>query len=315
MTANSLLLWMSARQEGTWPQFRAAVQRLHAPEEQSLEAAEENGDGEAGYGLRFHQVLWLNLQSLGHAEFFSGAGESDWRVTPPCLAATPRPAGWLGVLAGARSPKLLARLSGAAGPSLHTVGSDQCPDVVLVNGSSLDALKSLAHTARISIQPNAPATILMNLPAIDDPAVRRTCELPMGRDWKVEQFSAAELRWLPAARRDAERATCGLFRFSLPYRREVVFCSKGTFSRIPARVGIYLMLRRARRKLLQYNRADTRLSVPATCRPPFLIERALVLCSGLPPSPEAGAKGRIMLHYRDIPTEIAGLASALLRQG
>ena len=39
MSANSLLLWMSARRQGSWPQFRAAVEQLHLGEG-------ENGEGE-----------------------------------------------------------------------------------------------------------------------------------------------------------------------------------------------------------------------------------------------------------------------------
>jgi hypothetical protein len=32
VNANRLLLWMSARRQGSWSQFRAAVEELHIPD-------------------------------------------------------------------------------------------------------------------------------------------------------------------------------------------------------------------------------------------------------------------------------------------
>ena len=71
MSANALLLWMSARREGSWQQFRSAVEELHI-ETDTFASAE---DDEAADNFRFplYQALRLNLQRLGHAEFFGGA--------------------------------------------------------------------------------------------------------------------------------------------------------------------------------------------------------------------------------------------------
>jgi hypothetical protein len=68
-------------------------------------------------------------------------------------------------------------------------------------------------------------------------------------------------------------------------------------------------MRRRRRQVLRYDGQKRMLAVSASCRPPFLIERALVLCSGSPPSYEGG-----ILQYTEIPENIAVIAAALLRQ-
>src|SRR5439155_19382895 len=128
MNANALLLWMSARREGSWQQFRAAVEELHFGDGATA-GAEEDDDAPDQFALPLYQSLRLNLQRLGHAEFFAGAGAAEWRVAPPSLAVTKHARGWLGVFAGARSDKLLQRLHHATAlPGLETLSFPSCPD-------------------------------------------------------------------------------------------------------------------------------------------------------------------------------------------
>jgi hypothetical protein len=56
------------------------------------------------------------------------------------------------------------------------------------------------------------------------------------------------------------------------------------------------------------------MSLPAIYRPPFLVERALILCSGRPPSYERGIEGIGLLRYATISMEVASLAASILRQ-
>ena len=77
--ADNLLFWMSARQKGSWQQFRAAVEELHVSGDGGLEGEEDGGSDE--FALPLYQVLRFNLQRLGHAEFFAGAGGADWRMS------------------------------------------------------------------------------------------------------------------------------------------------------------------------------------------------------------------------------------------
>ena len=315
MSANELLLWMSARRQGSWQQFRTAVEELHM--------ANSDGDPQGGaeeetadqYAFPLYQALRLNLQRLGHAEFFAGASGSDWRVTPPSLAVTQHARGWLGIVAGARSPRQLQRLKDAATPTeLETLSPPACPDQLRIVASDPRTLAGIAERAGLLLQHDAPAAILMSLPPVDDPAVRRRADLPFGADWRIEQWSASDLGWRAATRDEALSSSGGLFRFSLRHQRYVLLCSKATAFQVPGQVGKYVVLRRRRRRILKYDAVHRRLSVPASCRPPFLVERALILCSGLPPSYEVGSAATGAVHYSDVPEAIARLASGLLRQ-
>jgi hypothetical protein len=308
MSANSLLLWMSARRQGSWAQFRAAVEELHIADCDDVEG--EGDDAPDQFALPLYQTLRFNLQRVGHAEFFAGAGaDADWRVTPPALAVTRYADGWLGVVAGARSHALVERLSGAVGAdaNLQTLVFPAYPDQMLVTSDDQRALAEISSKAGLILQKDAPIALLASLPPVDDPSVRYRTQRPFGSDWRIDRFSPDDLAWRSATLHDAAAASGGLFRFALRHQRHVMFCARGTASRIPVQVGKYLVLRRSRRSVLRYKQHS--LSVPASCRPPFLVERALILCSGFPPKYEGGA-----LHYAEVPDGIAALAAALLRQ-
>jgi hypothetical protein len=315
MSANSLLLWMSARRSGSWVQFRAAVEELHLGAD--LEAEGEGDDAPDQFALPLYQSLRFNFQRVGHAEFFGGAGDGrEWRVTPPTLAITRRSNGWLGIVTGARSLSLIERLRSAStgsGAELRELALASYPDQLLITAETHDALVATAREAGFYVQDDAPAALLASLPPVDDPKVRYPSELPFGSDWKIDRFSSKDLVWRSATLDDARSASAGLFRFSLRHRRYVLLCCGGAVARIPGQVGKYLVLRRRRRQVLRYDVPKQVLSMPASCRPPFLIERALIMCSGLPPSYDGGARSG-SLHYGEVPQDIAAISAALLRQ-
>src|ERR1039457_4465120 len=90
--ADELLLWLSARGEGSWRTFRAAVEQLRLAEDLERAGDEEFG----GADFPVHQQLRLNMERLGHVEFFAHGCEEGWRVTPPALAARRDSSGWMG---------------------------------------------------------------------------------------------------------------------------------------------------------------------------------------------------------------------------
>lgn len=308
MNANALLLWMSARRQGSWQQFRTAVEDLHVGESNDL-GGEDDGALDQ-FALSLYQTLRFNLQRLGHAEFFAGAGDADWRVTPPSLAVTRHARGWLGIVVGARSRTFLQRLNAAVGTAnLETLVFPEYPDQILIAGNDQGTVAAVAERAGLLLQIDAPAALLTSLPPIDDPCVRYPTKLPFGAEWRIDRFSSDHLAWRSATHDDAATASRGLFRFSLRHQRHVLFCTRGAAFRIPGQAGKYLVLRSRRRQILRYDGQKRMLAVPASCRPPFLIERALVLCSGSPPFYEGG-----ILRYAEIPKNIAVIAAALLRQ-
>jgi len=109
---------------------------------------------------------------------------------------------------------------------------------------------------------------------------------------------------------DALHARTGLFRFVMGHQRFYYLRWRGRSYRVPVQVGKYAVMRK-KRGLLTFDAESRTLSVPLMCRPPLLIERALVLCSGLLPSFD-GASGRV--EYGSVPPEAARLAAQLLRQ-
>jgi hypothetical protein len=317
VTANGLLLWMSARGHGSWSQFRAAVEELHIAETEDVTPASEEEEGSASQrSLPLYQTLRLNLQRLGHAEFFAGANGADWRVTPPSLSVIQRGSNWLAVVTGARSDALLRRLHNTARNlvAMETTPLEACPDQIRLIGVEAPALSAVADQAGMLLQGNAPLAILTSLPPVDHAAVRKPHELPFGTDWRIERFSTSTLSWRVSTREAALAAAAGLFRFSLAYRSHVLLCLRGATYQIPAQVGKYYLLSYRRKNVISYDASSQSFSIPASCRPPFLVERALILCSGLLPSYEPRPSAMGMLTYSEIPEPVARLALELLRQ-
>ena len=313
MSANALLLWMSARGQGSWQQFRTAIEELRVEDSDDLGGEEDDAPDQ--FALPLYQILRFNFQRTGHAEFFAGAGDADWRVTPPSLAVTRNTRGWLGIVVGARTQRVMRRFHENVEPTnVETVVCSGYPDQLLVVANDIETLKAVAKRSGLIFQSDAPAALLTSLPPIDDSCVRHTAQLPFGADWKIDRFSSKGLVWRSATLNDAASASGGLFRFSLRHQRHVLFCQRGKAFRIPGQVGKYLILSRRRRgQILRYDKDRFSLEVPASCRPPFLIERALILCSGSPPTYEGKARTGI-LRYSEIPSRIASMAASLLRQ-
>jgi hypothetical protein len=312
--ADELLLWLSARKQGTWEQFKGAAEDLHAPDDEA--AREDDVDAEEERGrdaLPLYQRLRLNFERLGHAEFFAAGCEEGWRVAPPVLAARQHGGSWTGILCGARSRRLLARLHDAAASKagLEAEEQDGAPLVHRFAAKDQSALAALAGESGLRFQVEAPLAILYSLPAVCDRALRRPEELPLGPDWRVEQFSAEALGWSGSSREDALRTGEGVFRFRFRYQWHHFLCLHGKAYRIPGQIAKYVLLRRRRRKILIYDAQALALTLPAACRPPLLVERALILCTGRLPAFQGRAK---MLTYGGIPPLVAQLAARLLCQ-
>jgi hypothetical protein len=310
MKANELLLWMSARREGSWQQFRAAVEELHSPEDGS----ELNDTGPpTSDEFRRYQRFRLDFGSLGHAEFFARECENGWRIAPPTLAAHPVPNGFRAVLCGARSPALLDRLLRTGEQLAVEVCSVRgVPDIVRFTAPEIGSLESLAIQSSIRFQPDAPLAILSHLPPCDPPPRQHPqSEFPEGAGWRIREFDPSSVRWRASERQRACIAPAGLFEFQLYDQWRYFLRRGGRTYKMPRAIAVYVLLRRHRRRLLRYDSETRTLSLPGACRPPRLLERGLVLCSGLPPTFDPATSH---LTYADIPPDIARFAAELLRQ-
>ena len=316
MSLNDLLTWMSARGSGSWAQFRAAVEELHLEPGATGENG-ENTDNATASDLPIYQAVRLNLQRLAHVEFFSTA-EADWRVVPPTLAVHNEDDQWVGVLCGARPPDLRDRI-GQGAVTWESQVAPSMPDRIRLVAADVAALEITARRAGVHIQMQAPISLLAAIPPVDDPRSRVPATAPAVPGWTIERFVVSSLHWTTRAQadqrdlefRDLEQCRTGLFRLRMKYQRLHYLRWRGRTYTVHVQVGKYAVLRQRRvRGLLQYDPSRSVLSVPVSCRPPLLIERALILCTGLLPGLDK-ATGR--LQYR-LPYKVARLAAGLLRQ-
>ncbi len=310
MKANELLLWLSARGEGSWRAFRAAVEELHLAEDLEVDGGQEFEHDD----FPLHQQLRLNMERLGHVEFFARDCEEGWRVVPPTLAITRGPNSWIGVLCGARSDRLLEHFVRMTSHlQVKVIPQADAPDVYRVFANDKEELSKVCEQSGLLFQSDAPLAILSYLPPTD-PLSRNgpTVEFPQGADWVIHEFLPDKLGWRKVSRADANSARTGFFRFMIYFQRPRHFLrQRGRIFELPRAVGIYALLRRRRLNVLRYDGDARSLILPAACRPPRLLERALVLCSGLPPTFDARDW---RLTYAQVPEDIARLAAQLLRQ-
>jgi hypothetical protein len=312
--ADELLLWLSARKQGSWEQFKGAVEALHAPDDESPQEADVDAEEERGReALPVYQHLRLNLQRLGHAEFFAQGCENGWRIAPPVLATREHEGGWIGILSGARSRRLLARLHDAVAgrAALQTEEQEGAPLVQSVTAEDQSILASVAAEVGLYVQADAPLAILYSLPSVCDRSVRHAEQLPLGSDWRVDRFSPENLGWSESSREEAQEAHEGLFRFRYIYQWRYFLCFRGVAYETPGQIGKFTLLRRLRQRVLSYDREMLSLTLPAACRPPVLMERALILCTGKLPSFDGRMK---TLTYAGIPPLAAQIAARVLCQ-
>ena len=311
MSANDLLIWMSARVEGSWLQFRSAVEGLHV--EENAGNSSEVGENATASDLPLYQTVRLGLERLAHVEFAPVTINRRWRVVPPTLAITRSGDECVGILCGARSPDLcksLLQLSGNVSVDLQPMPG--MPDRICLISPDINLLDCAGQDLDLHVQPNAPAVLLAAIPPVDDPRSRFPSEPPCTPGWTIHQFSTTNLRWKEADLQRVLSASFGLFRFQLHYQRFHFLRLRGQTFQVHVQVGKYVVLRRRRiRRLVWYDRSQAVLSVPVTCRPPLLVERALVLCSGELPRIDRVTH---RLEYSRVTPEIARMAAALLCQ-
>lgn len=311
MRVNELILWLSARVQGSWEQFKGAVEALHLPDDEPDGAEVPEEDSRQG-GLPLHLELRLMLERLGHAEFFAGGCEGGWRIAPPIWAALGAKEPPAAVLSGARTLPMLDRVrcANVGAAALHIDEDATSPTVYRLTAPSSEGLLSAAAATGIRVQFDAPRAMLCALSPVCR-TYEEIAELPIGRDWIVEQFDAQSLRWRPSSREEGCTARDGLFRFRLPYQRRHFLRRRGRSYEMEGASAKYALLRRRRRSIFRYAPASKECVVPATCRPPTLVERALILCSGRLPVFEAS---NATFTYGNVSADIARLAAHLLDQ-
>lgn len=286
---NELLLWVSALGHGGEAALRRRAAELLPPRR--------------GGPSAYSRAVW-GLGSLAHCEFGEAAG-GGWRATPPVIAAGDAGGAVSGVFCGARSAPLVARLAAAAGDGMRVAPQRDAPDLIALTMPTAGELIRVSRQAGIPIQWNAPLAILSAFVSAPLSSFKET-EVPSG-GWTVERFSRSGMAWRPSSVAEARGAPRGLFRFRSDYDVGHIYRQGPVTRQVPPGIAKYWALgRRQRAMRLDLTRGE--VSFPLACRPPGLIDRALVVASGALPVPSNGR-----LNYKGITPPVAAATSAALR--
>jgi hypothetical protein len=299
MGPNELLLWMSARQRGSWAQFRSMVDDLGLREDDSSWS---------------YQRFRSGLARHSHAVFRS---ELEWAVVPPVLAIGEIDGRAAGVLYGARTRRLLERIEGMAAPiECETMSVDEGADVVRMFGPSTAALAQAAGQVGVAVLDNAVRRLLAQTVPLRVPGASLPGGMPFGRDVTLERFVVGRRKchW-EEVKKAVPQEALELFRTSRWQIRDYYLFVDGVPQRTEGQCGKFLVLQSRRRQVMRYDAAAQKLRLPAICRPPLRVDRALTLCTGLPPAEETDPhNGTRILTYSGVASDVAGLAGEILHQ-
>ncbi len=310
MSLDLILLWLSAKGQGSWSQFREAVEELYTQQQNTpLDPDDEGSRSSSAYELPLYQQVRFALQRLAHVEFYSDAAQNRWRVVPPTVAFVSDSSD-SGFLCGARSPALLERFNHATDLEVLVSQFEGNPERIIVRGASHDVVVARATALGLKVQKQAPLALLSALPCARDSSAWHRSSMPDTPGWLVHRFSASQRSWLEVSQTHASTAYTGLFRFVMKYQRFYYLRWRGSSYSVPVQIGKYAIAPN-RSRILAYDAERRTLSVPVSFRPPLLIERALVLCSGRLPSLDSSSR---RLEYAEVPAGVANLAAQLLHQ-
>lgn len=292
---NELLAWMSAKHSGSLAMLRGRTSELW-PATRPLS------------GVPQHREAMWNLSKLGHAEFGAAAEPLYWRVAPPVLAMPGEGLALCGIVCGARLPSLLTRLRNAFGSeNVCEDQQDAAPDRILVRSETHQELKRGVSLAGLTLQKDAPAAMLAAV-APGSSIEFEEVTMPVGMGWNVQRFSKSRLGWVGSDVAEAGSWRDGLFRFRGDYQTIYILREDGTSFSCPPAVGKFRVLKRKNRACFFDVDAGAAM-FPVSCRPPELIERALVLCSGKLPKIADG-----FIAYGFVSRRIAAAVASLLGQ-
>jgi hypothetical protein len=293
---NELLTWMSAQQAGSLLGFRGRVAELYPTV------------GRSGHAMPSYRLAAWTLSKLGHAEFENAASGAGWRVAPPVFAAgdifeLPR-----AVLCGARTSKLLQGLADRGGTCRIKHSSvASTPDLIEIEAESFNSLVAIADDVGVPVQWNASLALLSACTYVKG-TVLQECSIPVGAGWTVSRFSKSGLCWVSASLAEPKSVRNGFFRFRGDYGTNYVLKENGDAFSCHPTIGKYRILAR-RNRPLRYSAAAQELTVAASCRPPEVIERALVVASGRLPNFQDKA-----LVYKQVSRTTAETVANLLGQ-
>lgn len=307
----------------SWASFKEAFDYLYA-----LEVAASGLELEGIKYKRSETVFALD--ALGHCDFDFSEDGSKVYAAPAILVRLPCAGFPQAVLAGARSPQSIQKVSAACQAVGHHINVDvseqpselfRVPVRVAVQAESIEELRAVADWLGIIFDKEPAAWSLLHFAAsLDD--YLATCQWVARPELNLRRkdFDFSSLQF-----HHTQDAVTGLrlSRYINPVRNiPVHFLWKdGLCTRMDCNWGRYAVLRHAGLNVLVYDQRQFTMAVPASAPLPRLFVRALALCSGHA-STSVPTKKLPCLNqktwgfnlFRDIPPQIAEMTAAKLGQ-
>ena len=316
--SDQLLYVISAKNEMSWASFKEAFNYLYTLQVDSID---REGDGIKS--KRFQTVRALD--ALGHCDF--NFNKNKVYAAPPVLVRLPSAGFPQALLAGARSPQTIQKLSDACksiGLHVNLEVTEQPGELVLVpkrvtvQAEDVGELEAIANFLRIPLLETPSAWSLLHFAAsLDDYLATLQWSTSSELTWKRQTFDPSSLQFCSLQETDTN---IRLSQYSHPSRNTQIhyLWKDGRCAEINRDWGRYVVLKALRRNILIYDQRRFIMAVPVGAKLPRLLERALTLCSGyvatfverLPFSPEIGGFNL----YRAIPPQIAEMTANKLGQ-
>lgn len=309
--SEQLIYAMSTIGETDLTRFFDIAKRLYEPED----------DGDYDYNVRFQMVRYL--EALGYCEF-----DYDQRrvfMCPPALILLPSFGLPKALLTGARTPILVERLKNSVKDRKdYAVFSKwrqknskmNLPDATVIEAVSTDVLAQIAAENSITLSAFHPAAWDLANHSVSVESIEKGLHFETRPEinWRRKDFDTLRLGFFSGQ-------TNGDYRLSEyinpdnQQRRHWIW-DGGVAADVARDWGRYIILKRAKKKILNYDEEAQELQVPLWVPLPCLLARAVTLCSGLAPviqkSPSTRdiPEGCPLQVYSDVPVEIARIVAA-----
>lgn len=309
--SEQLIYAMSTLGETNLTRFNDIAKRLYSPED----------DGDYDYNVRFQMVRYL--EALGYCEF-----DYDQRRVFMCLPSLillpsfglPR-----ALLTGARTPKLVDGLKKSVKDRKDRAlfskwkqrnNKMNLPDATVIETVDTAVLHEIAAENGIALSADRPAAWDLANQSVSVDSIEEGLHFE----------PRAEINW---ARKDFDVQRLGFFSGQMngDYRlseyinpdnqqRRHWIWNGGSAADVARDWGRYIILKRAGKKILNYDEEAQELQVPLWVPLPCLLARAVTLCSGLAPVIQKSLavgdipEGCPLQVYPDVPVEIARIVAA-----
>ena len=269
-----------------------------------------------------------SLESLGHCDFDFTSNRVY--VSPPTLVRLPCGGFPQAVLAGARSPQTLEQIKDVCNALGNQIKVEIQPDEALsliprritVQVEDVEELRKIATSLKIHFKENPAAWEILNFSGSlqDYLSTRKWSDAPE-INWQRQTFNTNSLQF------DSYQDTETNIRLS-QYKnlkrntQTYYFWRDGQSTEIDRDWGRYAVLSAIHLNVLIYDKRKYMMIVPIGAKLPYLLERALTLCSGYVPEyrDKIDSLAKLLPKIRDfrifheIPSQVAEMTASKLNQ-